>query len=203
MTTTRHTNTEMMKPDTHCPNLEFTTDPSISAFAIPCKPYVSNCKSKGNTEYGFVATGALLLDSATPPRILLLQRASHDSMPNKWEVPGGGCDEEDQSILHSVAREVWEETGLLVSHIGPRVGGDHVFSTRSGKLVCKFHFLVEVEKNKVGELDVKVDANEHQAFVWATEEEVRAGKVDNLALNFTTPDQLNAVLEGFEVRKQM
>lgn len=124
-------------------------------------------------------------------------------MPNKWETPGGGCDNEDQSILSAVGREVWEETGLLVSHIGPRVGADHIFSTRGGKIVCKFNFLVEAEKNEAGELDVKVDPNEHQAFVWVTEEEVRAGKVGNLTLNFTTLEQLNVVLEAFDVRKQM
>lgn len=192
----------MTDSNTQHPALEFTTDASISAFAVPCATYVSNCKSKGNCEYGFVATGALLFDSATPPRILLIQRASHDSMPDKWEVPGGGCDDEDKSILHAVAREVWEETGLLVNRIGQRVGGAQLFATRSGKTVCKFHFVVEVGKNEAGEMEVKIDPDEHQAFVWATEEEVRAGKVGDLILDITTPGQLNAVLEGFDARKQ-
>ncbi|QDS68083.1 hypothetical protein FKW77_009996 [Venturia effusa] len=193
----------MTKTNIQCPRLDFTNHPSVSAFAIPCEAYIANRKSEGNCEYGYIATGALLYDSATPPRILLIQRASHDSMPDRWEVPGGGCDAEDRSILYSAAREVWEETGLVISHIGPKTAGEQLFTTRGGKVVCKFHFLVEVERTETGELDVRIDPDEHQAFVWATEAEVRAEKVGDLILNFTTADQLSAVLEGFGLKKQI
>ena len=47
------------------------------------------------------------------------------------------------------------------------------FVTRSGKQICKFNFLVEVEKSADGRLEVKLDPSEHQRYVWASEEEVR------------------------------
>ena len=43
-------------------------------------------------------------------------------MSNRWEVPGGAVDLEDETILHGVAREAWEESGLKVTAIGPQVG---------------------------------------------------------------------------------
>lgn len=55
------------------------------------------------------------------PRVLLVQRAAHDSMPLRWETPGGGCDDDDTSILHSCARELFEESGLRATTVGPLV----------------------------------------------------------------------------------
>jgi len=58
---------------------------------------------------------------SNPPRVLLIQRAAHDSMPLRWETPGGGCDDDDISILHSCARELFEEARLRATTIGPLV----------------------------------------------------------------------------------
>ena len=49
---------------------------------------------------------------------------------------------------------------------------------------------------------VKLDPKEHQRFVWATEEEVRARKVGNLEIQFTTTDLEATVLEAFGIRGQ-
>jgi 8-oxo-dGTP pyrophosphatase MutT (NUDIX family) len=72
------------------------------------------------------ATGALIFrygSHGTPNRVLLVRRAATDSMPNRWEVPGGACDLEDPSIFHSLAREVREETGLTVKNVVDWVDG--------------------------------------------------------------------------------
>ena len=178
------------------PIFKFTTHHSASAFSVPYETHVSS-QPEGTYKYQFVANGAMVFDFSSPKRILLLQRAAHDSMPNRWEVPGGACDREDESILHSVARELWEEAGLVATSIGPQIGDGQMFLTRSGKIVCKFHFLVEAEKGPNGRLDVKLDPNEHQNYVWATEEEVKARTVRQLELNFTTREQEAAVLRAF------
>jgi 8-oxo-dGTP pyrophosphatase MutT (NUDIX family) len=178
----------------------FTSHPSTSSFGVPCQTYLSTHKHEHS--YHYIATGALVFDASTPPRILLIQRAFHDSMPSLWEVPGGGCDDEDSSILHGVARELWEEAGLTASRIGPQVGEDHVFPSRSGKIVCKFNFLVEAEKSEDGNFDVKLDTKEHQAFVWATEDEVEAKKAGDVKLDFTTIAQENVILEAFRMRRE-
>ena len=124
-------------------------------------------------------------------------------MPSQWETPGGACDKEDPSILHGVARELWEEAGLTTASIGPPVGDGYFFLSRSGKLVCKFNFLVDAEKGAGGKLDVKLNPSEHQNYVWAAEEEVKAQKVGDVELNFTTREQEAVVLEAFRARREM
>lgn len=58
-------------------------------------------------------TSTLVLDTriASNPRV----RLASDEDPNKWEPPGGACDDDDESILHAATRELWEEAGLQSS----------------------------------------------------------------------------------------
>lgn len=124
-------------------------------------------------------------------------------MPGRWEIPGGGCDDDEESILHAVARELWEEAGLNAASIGPLVGKPHFFVSRSGKQVCKFNFLVEAEQITEGRLEVKLNPVEHQRFVWASEGEVRAREVGDVELEFTTRDLEDTVLEAFSFRNEV
>lgn len=184
----------------HQPVFNFTSHPSTSSFTTSSQTYISNY---ADAKYKYIATGALVFDNSdcTCPRVLLIQRSQSDSMPGLWEIPGGGCDDEDESILHAVARELWEEAGLNATSIGPLVGKPNFFVSRSGKEVCKFNFLVEVERITVqGKMDVKLDPIEHQRFVWASEEEVRARRVGDVELVFTMRDLENTVLEAFGIR---
>ena len=201
-TALRNLTINMSGADTPRRTFNFTAHPSTSSFAVPYETYLSSHPGE-KFQYHFIATGALVFDASTPERILLIQRAAHDSMPGQWETPGGACDKEDLSILDGAARELWEETGLTASSIGPQVGDGQYFLTRSGKLVCKFNFLVDAEKGADGKLDVKLDPNEHQNYVWAGEEEVKTRKVGNMNLKFTTREQEVVVLEAFRARREM
>jgi len=190
------------------PDFTFAAHPSTSSFTVPLDTYLARHEAEasksGSSKYTYIANGAMVFDSSTTERVLLIQRASGDSMPDLWEVPGGGCDKEDSSILESVARELWEEAGLIATTIGPQVGSGQVFLSRSGKLICKFHFLVDAKKGADGRLHVKLDPREHQNYVWATEEEVqvgKVGKVGDLELKFTSSEQERIVLEAFKARK--
>ena len=180
----------------------FTVHPSAAPFAVPTETYLSTHTGE-EFKCNLVATGAVVFDASTPERILLIQRAAHDSMSSRWEIPGGGCDKEDASILHGVARELWEEAGLTAVNIGPQIGGVQLFLSRSGKRIGKFNFLVDAEKGRGGKLDVKLDPNEHQNYVWAAEEEVKARTAGGIELEFTTKDQEAVVLEAFKVRREM
>jgi 8-oxo-dGTP pyrophosphatase MutT (NUDIX family) len=192
----------MSDAETPRPIFNFTAHPSTSSFAVPCETYLSTHPDE-KFKYKFIATGALVFDTSTPERILLIQRTAHDSMPSLWEIPGGGCDKEDPSILHGAVRELWEEAGLTAASIGPQVGDGYFFISRGGKLVCKFNFLVDAEKGAGGKLDVKLDPSEHQNYVWATEEEVKVRKVGDVELKFTTREQEAVVLEAFKARGEM
>lgn len=180
------------------PYFTFAIHPSLIDFTDSAKTYLSAHPNEG---YMHLATGALVfspssLTSQTPARILLLQRASTDTSPNLWEPPGGACDDDDLSILHGVARELFEESGLVATSIEKVVSGVHRFESRSGKKVGKFCFMVEVG---VGE--VKLDPKEHQDFVWASEEEVIKGETGRVKLVFTSDRMRETVLEGFRLLK--
>lgn len=94
-------------------------------------------------------------------RLLLLQRAAtEDVYPLMYEIPGGGAEPEDKTILDTVVREVKEETGLTVTAIISDFEGFE-YSTRRGMSV-QFNFMVEVE----GGVEVRMNPEEHEAFAW-------------------------------------
>lgn len=117
------------------------------------------------------------------------------------ETPGGGVDTDDPTILHGLARELFEEASLKAISVRQQVGDGYVFFSRRGLRIVKFNFVVDVENTE----DVGLDPNEHQNFVWASEEECRSGKVaggegkEVLEIKFTTVGQKRTVLEGFRV----
>lgn len=191
----------------------FTVHPSLAAYQVPYKTYLSTVPNNAFTPTltpRYIAVGALTFD--THDRILLIQRASTDSMPNLWEIPGGACDEEDESILHSVARELEEESGLIATSIGPLVNDGYVFVTSTGNVVCKYSFLVEIaetsndtraDSGKQEFVDVRLDPSEHQNYVWATEDEVRLERVSDMDIRLTKAEQKQIILDAFQMRQKL
>jgi len=243
-----------MAPSKEDAAFTFQSHPSVHAFSVSPPVFLKrHFPPPGSTHTSrppapvFLATGAIVFDrplpnssvdlsaragaqheamtpNPNPPRVLLVQRAAHDSMPLRWETPGGGCDDDDTSILHSCARELFEEAGLRVATLGPvvrvnsvsdaesgvRGGGGHewgetmggqFFQTRRGRLVCKFYFVAGVPQERTAE--VVIDPNEHAGHVWVTEDEVRQkrvrGKGDGLDLEFTTQAQWEVILTAFQL----
>ncbi|KAG8424143.1 hypothetical protein J3458_000969 [Metarhizium acridum] len=180
------------------PPFHFSHDPSLAQFNVPVKSWIR----ANNKPWDGVATGALVFDARG--RILLVQRTSHDSMPDLWEVPGGAVDDDDASILHGCARELWEEAGVAARRMarlvteGPGADAFQEFrnSTRS-KLIGKFQFEVEVPEGQA----VRLDPNEHQDFAWATEEEVVREEVAGKRIPFTKRSHKHVILEGFRLRR--
>lgn len=144
------------------------------------------------------------MDSPTTPetRLLLVQRSSQDSVPNRWEVPGGSSDHDDPTILHSVARELEEETGLHLTRFIRQIGPGISFETGQGprrKTWLKLSIEVDVlelpspsqglvqdqgntarlgDDEQVGgqlpdSIPIRLDPREHQNFAWATEDDIR------------------------------
>ncbi|EME45931.1 hypothetical protein DOTSEDRAFT_86622 [Dothistroma septosporum NZE10] len=136
-------------------------------------------------------------------RILVIQRAAHDSMPNRWELPGGAVDDGDQSILHGAARELLEESGLIAKHLscgiseGPEHAPGSVFHNRTGTSSwCRFCFNVEVDDCTA----VKLDPNEHQDFAWASRDEICSQRKGDRPLPITTDSVVAIILEAFRLR---
>lgn len=174
----------------------FTYNDSVAKFAVSKGAFL---EARPAAAFKLVATAALVLDTNTPSetRILLLQRAANDSHPGKWEPPGGAVDDDDLSILHAAARELWEETGLQASYIGGLVGEPQFFRRSNGDQICRFNFAVHVLSKDCDALTAKLDPNEHQSHVWATEAEVRAGRAGAVDLHFVREEVKQTVLLAF------
>ncbi|KAF3039729.1 hypothetical protein E8E12_005888 [Didymella heteroderae] len=180
---------------TETPIYNFKYDDSVAEFAVSKDAYL---EAHPDAAFKLVATAALVLNFSLPePRILLLQRAASDSYPGKWEPPGGAVDDEDLSILHAAARELWEETGLQASHIGGLVGDPRFFSRSNGDQICRFTFAVHVLSENGSVLTAKLDPKEHQAHVWATEAEIKAGSTGVTQLEFVQDEVKRTVLSAF------
>ena len=181
------------------PKFSFDADPSLAEWQTSARTWLTTHDKSWNG----LAGSCLVFNPAG--RVLLLQRAAHDSMPNLYEVPGGGVDDADPTVLHGAARELWEEAGLVARRFarvvteGPTRAPGYVFANRTGKrFYCRFSF--EVEVVDVG--TVTIDLNEHQRFVWASEAEVRAQKMGDLPIPMTNAEMRNLLLEGFRLRRE-
>ncbi|KAI3005951.1 hypothetical protein CBS147346_3978 [Aspergillus niger] len=143
-------------PTTHYPTY---TDFGVGAYIFTTKPQLQQNNSNPTSK----------------PLLLLLHRSPTDSYPLHWESTGGGADPSlDDTLLSALCRETVEETGLQVTKVVDLVAVDEWRKALPGgqgeKKVIKWGFLVEVEETN----SVKLNPEEHCAFRWADEDEVRA-----------------------------
>ena len=158
--------------------------------------------------YHMLAVGACIFTPTSAhhphPRLLLLQRASTDSYPNVWEFPGGAAEFSDPSILHSVARETFEETGLRLTRFVRQIGDGTKWTTRA-KTWLKLVFEIQVVElhdtiPAAAEEDlapVTLDPQEHQKYVWATEAEIRQCTTTSGPYPTMTEEQRQVMLQAF------
>ncbi|KAF2403318.1 hypothetical protein EJ06DRAFT_526907 [Trichodelitschia bisporula] len=175
----------------------FTFDPSLAPLNIHLDRYLAQ-----NPPLGRLGVAAVLFCG---DRMLLVQRSSTErSWKLRWEVPGGGADPEDQTILASLARELFEETGLHLRHIKRRVGQDLVYPTRTG-MMAKITFEVEVEESGDGTGDVlrriceqiQLEPSEHQRWMWVTQEETRLAYAWNTPLRYVSREAKVVLMDAW------
>ena len=90
-------------------------------------------------------------------KFLLLERVPSDSMGGFVGIPSGTV-EAGEDLLTALAREVQEETGLIVTSVFKYLGSFD-WTSSSGKKTRHFNFLVEVEDG-----EIKLSPTEHQAY---------------------------------------
>ncbi len=193
--------------------------PHLDRFNGPAQEYIL----RHNKPWDGIAVGALVF--CPEPRLLVIQRAKTDSLPEKWEIPSGVVSNDpakDATIISAVARELWEETGLLARGLArlvtaPAVIGSpeseaqlqteadgFVFSnsTRT-KVFCRYVFEVDVEDMVPGGQHIRLNPCEHQDFLWVSEEEIRDGIVgeEKLEIDFTSEHLRRLISEGFRLRR--
>jgi 8-oxo-dGTP diphosphatase len=90
-------------------------------------------------------------------RVLLLRRAGWDSYPSAWELPGGKVDR-GEPVEAAVARELFEETGLVaVGDADPCF--QCIVTSPSGRRVAERFFALPA----AGEPRL---SHEHDDYVW-------------------------------------
>ena len=186
----------MTQPATNPPpTWDFTIPLELTEFSLTKEDWMT----ANNKFFDGFHTSALVFHPDTG-RILLLRRAPHDSMPDRWEPPGGAVDTDDETILHGTARELWEEAGLTMTKAIRTVGESSTFTNRKGTSIFSRHtFEVEVADYEA----VKNDPNEHTEWLWASEEEVKNEKLESgRELPITTRVMKDLVLEGFRARRE-
>lgn len=93
--------------------LDFEVDASVGEWNVSAEDWLAANAARlraRQLQLDGLATGAVVFNPEG--KVFVLRRASHDSMPNRGEVPGGAVDAEDPTILHGAARELMEEAGL-------------------------------------------------------------------------------------------
>ncbi|KAH7176246.1 hypothetical protein EDB81DRAFT_850199 [Dactylonectria macrodidyma] len=139
-----------------------------------------------------------------PPRVLLLQRSPSESFSHRWELPGGGAESHEPNLLAAAARELYEEPACAQAPSPPTWGPTRGLTpTRTRGKWRKVSFIVEVEGGGGEEKlpEVVLDPEEHQAFVWATEDEVRVGRAGGVEFRWISEEQRADVLRAFELAK--
>ncbi|KAM7213764.1 NUDIX hydrolase domain-like protein [Rhypophila decipiens] len=179
------------------PNFSFSS--SLNDLNVSLKTYLS-----GHPTVARLIVCAIVIHKSS--HVLLVQRAATDGFPNCWECPGGGVDNDDETILHALARELHEETGLVVSHVRALVDDKTEFKGREGtwrKITC----LVEVNASDADEEylempKVSLEPLEHQDFVWASEEDIERGRVGEKEIKFAYQVQKETIKLAFGMAKE-
>ena len=89
-------------------------------------------------------------------RTLLVRRASWDTMGGRWELPGGKVDRGER-VRKALAREVEEETGLMLASI--RLANTRDMVSPRGRKVREYLY----EANAIGAVTL---SHEHDDHVW-------------------------------------
>lgn len=192
--------------------------PNLSHLTIPLTKFLEK-----NPKYSMLAVGACIFSPIhqKPSRLLLIQRAaSEQALPNLWEIPGGSSEFDDPTVLHSVAREVFEETGLRLTRFVTKIGAGIEFKTNPKKTWLKLTFEIEVaEFNNIAEfaqrakfddakgdkiesdlmefIPITLNPEEHQKYAWVTKDDLREDAASTCPYPLTTEDQRQVLLEAF------
>jgi 8-oxo-dGTP pyrophosphatase MutT (NUDIX family) len=192
----------------------FTLPPNLATFSAPLETFRESYDSKAR-----LVIGAFIFSYGCPravppqadaeeetakpePRMLLLHRASADAYGDLWDFPGGSVEETDETMVDAVKREVLEETGLQVSEIVECVGMHTWIDNRLGRDIkwAKFSFTVKVaEESEEDDPEIKLAEAEHQASMWATEEDIKASLEERRgALKFIAMEEIEIAAEAFK-----
>jgi 8-oxo-dGTP diphosphatase len=110
-----------------------------------------------------VVAGLMVQGQGSTREILICQRTQHQSMPLKWEFPGGKIEPGEQP-RDALRRELEEELGIEAT-IGDEVARIRHDYTRDSSVELRFYLITTF----AGELENRI----FKQIVWAKPEELR------------------------------
>ncbi|EHA48561.1 hypothetical protein MGG_00836 [Pyricularia oryzae 70-15] len=187
------------------PKSAYTFPPDLLKYNVSITEYIDS-----QPGLSALIVGTVVFHPESSDRLLLIQRAASDFMPNLWETPGGMAEaDRDRTVLDAAVRELHEESGLETAHVR-RLIDLYEFKASDGRMFHKLTFEVEVRgdggnRGQEGSAAccprVKLDPEEHQDFVWVTEQEYRAGWAGERRLAITHPNQELTLDRAFKARR--
>jgi 8-oxo-dGTP pyrophosphatase MutT (NUDIX family) len=204
----------MSSQSTRAPEKAFTFTPHLSKYNVTAQDYLD---THPDTHVLATGTAVFARENMGQDHLLLVQRSASDSYPGCWEIPGGSVDMTGETILEAAARELREETGLTVRRF---VGDMDVVRFCTGRARyerwwLKFAFDVEVaEATTVNDAElealgtdivgakIKLDEREHQAWLWASENDIKNASAGGIKLRFVSSEQKRTMLDAFAQRKE-
>ena len=124
-----------------------------------------------------VGVGAVVFDNQAGERVLLVKRG-HEPLKGEWSLPGGKL-ELGETLEDAVAREVLEETGLIVE-VGPVVEVvNRVQRTAAGDVEYHFVIVDYLCRTRDGRLTCGSDADDVQ---WVRVGDLPAWRVTEKAM---------------------
>ncbi|CAI4214501.1 unnamed protein product [Parascedosporium putredinis] len=199
-------------------------DTSSLPFSIPADllPFTEPLPVFRSKEHPFISLpfthyiASSLVFEPNEGRLLIVQRSATDYGAHMWELPGGTVDPHE-SVLEGrrgTPRGVWTAVDVgemrrrtarpaplrrfrdcLRPRAGQAFGGGR---PEENTLWCRIAFMVEVEDYA----RVTLDPEEHQAYLWVTETEVRTMRTQaGRELEFASEPMRATMLEGFRVGK--
>jgi ADP-ribose pyrophosphatase YjhB (NUDIX family) len=121
-----------------------------------------NNMHNGNTLIKIGVYGAIFDNEKN---LLILKRASHDSHPGIWEIPGGALNF-NEDLNQGVQREVYEETGLSVNALLPFAAYSEI-STK-GYQVIRIAYLCKL----LNDSHLVKLSSEHDEYQWIDLEKI-------------------------------
>ncbi|KAJ3497155.1 hypothetical protein NLJ89_g10386 [Agrocybe chaxingu] len=164
---------------------------SAHSFNVPLAELRSQHQNK-RLVAGVAIVGKNAADPATRKLLLIRRSATESVYPLMYEIPGGGAEDEDDTIIATAAREVKEETGLTIVRILQPFEGFE-YATRKGQAV-QFNFMAEVESGL--DAEVRLNPSEHEDYAWV-------GPDDDLSKYPMTESMSTVVNNALEILRNM